>query len=74
MSLSGTKPGSRATFQNHDIKSKLSVGMHWGTFVLTDEPVNRPPQKLKEELGKNGKSRDEFVTINIGETIVSESS
>jgi len=42
--------------------------MHWGTFVLTDEPVNQPPQKLKEALAKNGKRGDEFVTIDIGET------
>src|SRR5271155_451666 len=59
---------------HHDIKSKLSVGMHWGTFVLTDEPVNQPPQKLKEELAKRGKKEEEFVTVNIGETIASESS
>jgi N-acyl-phosphatidylethanolamine-hydrolysing phospholipase D len=56
---------------HHDIKSKLSVSMHWGTFVLTDEPVNQPPQKLKEALAKNGKTEDEFVTIDIGETITS---
>jgi N-acyl-phosphatidylethanolamine-hydrolysing phospholipase D len=57
---------------HHDVRSKLSVGMHWGTFVLTDEPVNQPPQKLKEALARNGKSEKEFVTINIGETMVSE--
>jgi len=45
--------------------------MHWGTFVLTDEPVNQPPQKLKEALKKNGKRDDEFVTIDIGETMSS---
>ena len=56
---------------HHDIKSKLSVGMHWGTFVLTDEPVNQPPQKLKEALAKSGKGENEFITINIGETIES---
>lgn len=54
-----------------DIRSKLSVGMHWGTFVLTDEPVNQPPEKLKEALLKNGMRQDEFVTVKIGETIVS---
>jgi len=54
---------------HHDIRSKLSVGMHWGTFTLTDEPVNQPPQKLKEALAKNGKTEEEFVAINIGETI-----
>ena len=47
--------------------------MHWGTFVLTDEPVNQPPQKLKETLAKNGKREEEFVTIKIGETIFSNS-
>ena len=57
---------------HHDIKSKLSIAMHWGTFVLTDEPVNQPPQKLKEALAKNCKMESEFVAINIGETIVSE--
>jgi len=57
---------------HHDIKSKLSVGMHWGTFVLTDEPVNQPPEKLKEELANNGKSEKEFVVVKIGETILSE--
>ena len=59
---------------HHDVKSKLSVGMHWGTFMLAYEPVNQPPQKLKEALAKNGKKDEEFVTINIGETIVSASS
>jgi N-acyl-phosphatidylethanolamine-hydrolysing phospholipase D len=54
-----------------DIKSKLSVGMHWGTFVLTDEPVNQPPAKLKEALSKNGRKQEEFVTVNIGETLSS---
>ena len=28
---------------HHDVKSKLSVGMRWGTFVLT-ESVNQPPR------------------------------
>ena len=55
-----------------DILSKLSVGMHWGTFVLTDEPVNQPPDRLKEALVKNGMRQDEFVTVKIGETIVSK--
>ena len=63
---------SDSVLLHHDIKSKLSVGMHWGTFVLTDEPVNQPPEKLKEALVKNKRKLDEFVTINIGETIVSK--
>jgi L-ascorbate metabolism protein UlaG (beta-lactamase superfamily) len=26
-----------------DIRAKQSVGIHWGTFILTDEPLNEPP-------------------------------
>jgi len=33
-----------------DIRSRQSVGMHWGTFCLTDEPVWEPPEVLKAEL------------------------
>ena len=36
---------------HHDVKSKLSVGMHRGAFAFTDEPVNLPPQKVKTERG-----------------------
>lgn len=27
-----------------DIGACQSVAMHWGTFVLTDEPMDEPPQ------------------------------
>ena len=54
---------------HHDIKSKLSVGMHWGTFVMTDEPVNQPPQKLKEALAARsaGGERNEAGEQHRGE-------
>ena len=60
-----------AVLIHQDIKSKLSVGMHWGTFALTAENVNEPPLRLKKAVAKMGKN-DEFITINIGQTIVSE--
>ena len=31
-----------------DIQSKRSIGMHFGTFVLTTEPVLEPIQKIKD--------------------------
>ncbi len=30
-----------------DLKAKKSVGMHWGTFILSDEPVLEPKERLK---------------------------
>ena len=31
-----------------DLNSKESVGMHWGTFILTDEPVLEPKKRLEK--------------------------
>ncbi len=31
-----------------DLNAKESVGMHWGTFILTDEPVFEPREKLEK--------------------------
>ncbi|KAJ3414793.1 hypothetical protein HDV05_006040 [Chytridiales sp. JEL 0842] len=52
-----------------DVKSKKSVGIHWGTFILTDEPVKDPPKVLKEALGKKGLKEEEFGVLEIGETL-----
>ena len=53
-----------------DVKSKFSVGMHWGTFLnLTDEPLVEPPQKLKEAMKKSNLDEDSFITLRHGETL-----
>jgi len=51
-----------------DIHSKLSVGIHWGTFILTDEPEDEPPKLLSEELKKRNLSVDEFIVTSVGKT------
>ncbi|KAJ3088229.1 hypothetical protein HK102_009239 [Quaeritorhiza haematococci] len=48
-----------------DIKSRKSIGMHWGTFVLTDEPLMEPPQKLKEALAAKDLDESVFSVVNI---------
>ncbi|KAJ3022314.1 hypothetical protein HKX48_006501 [Thoreauomyces humboldtii] len=55
-----------------DIKAKSSFSIHWGAFPLTDEPINEPPERLKKALAAAGLRQDEFVSLNIGETITSE--
>jgi N-acyl-phosphatidylethanolamine-hydrolysing phospholipase D len=52
-----------------DVKSKLTVGMHWGTFPLADEDMDEPPRILKEALQKNGLSENEFIVLKNGESI-----
>ena len=53
-----------------DVKSKKSIGMHWGTFLnLTDEPLVEPPIKLREAV-KNAKlEKGSFITLKHGETL-----
>ena len=29
-----------------DLEAKLAVAMHWGTFVLSQEPVNEPKEAI----------------------------
>jgi N-acyl-phosphatidylethanolamine-hydrolysing phospholipase D len=51
-----------------DIQSKKSVAMHWGTFQLTDEPMDEPPKLLKSLSSDNDLSSEEFITMQHGET------
>lgn len=51
-----------------DLGAKRSLGVHWGTFELTDEPLDEPPRVLAQERQARGLADDEFVTIAIGET------
>lgn len=51
-----------------DLGAKRSLGVHWGTFVLTDEPLDEPPRVLVQERLARGLGDDDFVTIAIGET------
>ncbi|EGG25147.1 beta-lactamase-like domain-containing protein [Cavenderia fasciculata] len=53
---------------HQDIKAKQSVGMHWGTFRLTDEPYLEPPQFLKSEMEKANIPLEQFFAMKIGET------
>jgi len=32
---------------HNDIRSKYSVGIHWGAFPLTAEPIDQPPTRLR---------------------------
>ncbi len=54
--------------QTHaDVKSKHSVGIHWGTFELTHEPFLEP-KRLLDEVTELKSLTHPFVTLKIGET------
>ena len=53
---------------HQDIKSKWSLGIHWGTFPLTAESPLSPLKNLKEALNDAGVANEAFTTLALGET------
>ncbi len=53
-----------------DVRSKKSVAIHWGTFVLTDEPLEEPPERLEKALEEKGLAKEAFRVLKHGETII----
>lgn len=52
---------------HEDIRARTSVGMHFGTFILTDEPVDEPPTRLRRALRDKGVDEGTFVVFEHGE-------
>lgn len=57
-----------AVQMHQDLKAGYSVAMHWGTFILTDEPLDEPPRKLREALIEAELPLTEFEVYKHGET------
>jgi len=51
-----------------DVRAKKALGMHWGTWILTTEPVMEPPAELRRECDKLGITQEEFDICGLGET------
>jgi len=51
---------------HRDIHSKLSIGVHWGTFQLTDEPLDAAVGALAAARAKAGVRDDEFIVLRHG--------
>ncbi|CAK9203950.1 unnamed protein product [Sphagnum troendelagicum] len=50
------------------VRAKRSIGMHWGTFRLTDEAILEPPVRLEKELARLKLDPLSFITVKHGET------
>ncbi len=55
---------------HRELKTKHSMGVHWGTFQLTDEALDQPPKDLAVARKAQGVADDAFFTLAIGETRV----
>ena len=49
------------------LKSKKVIGMHWGTFVLSLEPIMEPLTRFKDNAEKYGFNKDDAVLFKIGQ-------
>ena len=54
---------------HRDVRARRSVGIHWGTFLLTDEPLDQPLADLAVARDKAGISATEFMTLRHGQTL-----
>ena len=50
-----------------NLKSKKVIGMHWGTFVLSLEPIMEPPVRFKASAEKYGFKKEDAIIYKIGE-------
>ena len=51
-----------------DLKGSKFVPVHWGTFELSDEPIDEPPRILMDEIKKRSLSEENFWILKHGET------
>eukprot|EP01138_Halocafeteria_seosinensis_P001771 gb/GECG01001814.1/.p1 GENE.gb/GECG01001814.1/~~gb/GECG01001814.1/.p1 ORF type:complete len:474 (+),score=47.83 gb/GECG01001814.1/:1-1422(+) len=51
-----------------DLRAKRALAMHWGTFVLTGEPVDEPPKRLYDAMVKKELNPEDFVAVKHGAT------
>jgi N-acyl-phosphatidylethanolamine-hydrolysing phospholipase D len=51
-----------------DVKGRLMVPMHWGTFELNREPFQEPPQRLQREALRRG-LEESIALLSPGQTI-----
>jgi L-ascorbate metabolism protein UlaG (beta-lactamase superfamily) len=59
---------AEAVRAHRDLDSRHSIGMHFGTFQLTSEPIDQPLIDLEEARTASGIAADEFIVLNEGET------
>ncbi len=50
-----------------DLKSKKVLGTHWGTFVLSLEPIMEPPVRFKDNAEKYGFKKEDAIIFKIGQ-------
>jgi N-acyl-phosphatidylethanolamine-hydrolysing phospholipase D len=58
----------QAVAASADLRARVLLGMHWGTFDLADEPIGEPPRRMLAEADRRGIPPARAWILKIGET------
>ena len=50
-----------------DLRARWMLPMHWGTFDLTDEPLDLPPEVLREAVQARDGAGERVRILAVGE-------
>jgi len=51
-----------------DLRGKVLLGFHWGTFDMAEEPLDEPPRLMQEEAGRRKIDPERIWIFKLGET------
>nr|WP_246258283.1 MBL fold metallo-hydrolase [Amycolatopsis anabasis] len=51
-----------------DVGARRLASMHWGTFVLTREPVDEPLARIRKAWAAAGREPDDLWVLAVGQS------
>ncbi|HKW39994.1 MAG TPA: MBL fold metallo-hydrolase [Gemmatimonadales bacterium] len=60
---------AEAVQAHQDLAAHQSLAMHFGTFQLTPEAIDAPVAELKKTLQERGVPPDQFLVLDVGESV-----
>lgn len=55
---------------HRDLGIKKSIGVHWGTWIMSDERYDDPVKVLEQAKSEKDIGKEEFVVLPVGRTFV----
>jgi len=67
MRFTHTTP-EQAVQAGEDLRARVLLAIHWGTFDLADEPLDEPPRRFRAEAERRGIPAERAWVLKMGET------